>query len=74
MSAVATETRHSQIRRPDLATAAKHLFESSGSTLEDRILGAWEDLAATGRGECPVCRQEALTAAGECPGCGSHLS
>ena len=72
MSAVATEAT-APIRRPDLAETAQHLFESSGSTLEDRILGAWEDLAATGRAECPVCRQEALTAAG-CPGCGSHLS
>ncbi len=71
MSAVATETE--AIRDPELGRTAQHLFESSGSTLEDRILGAWEDLAATGRGECPVCRQEALTAAG-CTGCGSHLS
>ena len=72
MSAVATKAEHA-IRRTDLARDAQHLFESSGSTLEDRILGAWEDLAATGRAQCPVCSGEVLTPAG-CSGCGSHLS
>lgn len=52
--------------------SAGRLFESSGSTLEDAILGAWEDLALRGRAECPVCAGE-LEAAG-CNACGSELS
>lgn len=58
-----------------LATEATHsaqLFESSGSTLEDSILGAWEDLALHGRSECPVCAGE-LESTG-CKACGSELS
>jgi hypothetical protein len=63
------------------ATAGKHtagrsamrLFEPSGSTLEDVILGAWEDLAAGGPAECPVCRGRMRTAGG-CESCGSDLS
>jgi tRNA(Ile2) C34 agmatinyltransferase TiaS len=49
------------------------LFEPSGSTLEDVILGAWEDLAAGGPAECPVCGGR-MRAAGGCEGCGSDLS
>jgi hypothetical protein len=60
-TALATETRHSE-----------KLFESSGSTLEDAILGAWEDLALHGRAECPVCAGE-LESTG-CKVCGSELS
>jgi hypothetical protein len=71
-TAVFTETE-AAIRRPKLARSAQRLFEPSRSTLEDSILGAWEDLAAAGLAECPVCRDEVLTAAG-CSGCGSHLS
>ena len=48
------------------------LFQAAGSTLEDVILGAWEDLAVEGRAECPVCR-ERLAPAG-CSSCGSALS
>jgi hypothetical protein len=58
-----------------LATEATHstqLFESSGSTLEDSILGAWEDLTSFGRTECPVCAGE--LEAGGCKSCGSELS
>lgn len=69
--AVATETG-AAIKRPELARSAGRLFEPSGSTLEDRILGAWEDLAASGRAECPVCKGE-LESAG-CTSCGSELS
>ena len=49
------------------------LFEPSGSTLEDVILGAWEDLAAGGPAECPVCGGRMRVASG-CEGCGSDLS
>jgi len=41
-------------------------------TLEDLVLGAWEDLAARGRADCPVCRAW-LEPAG-CSACGSQLS
>jgi DnaJ-class molecular chaperone len=61
-TALATEAPHS----------AQTLFESSGSTLEDIVLGAWEDLKARGRAECPVCAGE-LEPAG-CKTCGSELS
>ena len=46
--------------------------EPSGVTLEDVVLGAWEDLAARGRAECPVCGVEIEP--GVCRGCGSELS
>ena len=49
------------------------LFEPSGSTLEDVILSAWEDLAAGGPAECPVCGGRMRAASG-CDGCGSDLS
>jgi hypothetical protein len=49
------------------------LFKPRGSTLEDVILGAWEELLAGGPAECPVCGGE-LRAAGGCDACGSDLS
>lgn len=77
MSAVmdATETASAEpvLRsRPEPARSAQRLFEPAGSTLEDTILGAWEDLAARGRAECPVCHAE-IEPAG-CRSCGSELS
>jgi tRNA(Ile2) C34 agmatinyltransferase TiaS len=41
-------------------------------TLEDVVVAAWDDLAAEGRAECPVCAGE-LRAAGGCSSCGSDL-
>ena len=55
----------------DAAPEAK-LFEPAGSTLEDIVLGAWEDLAARGSTECPVCH--AVIEASGCSTCGSVLS
>jgi len=49
------------------------LFESRGWTLEDVVLGAWEDLVAGGPAECPVCGGSMRTAGG-CGDCGSDLS
>jgi hypothetical protein len=46
--------------------------DPSGLTLEDLVLGAWEDLGARGRARCPVCREE-LTSKG-CGSCGAELS
>jgi hypothetical protein len=52
--------------------AETRLFEPSGGTLEDHILGAWEALMARGRAECPVCHGELETAG--CKTCGSQLA
>ena len=62
---------HSRAREDE--AFGERLFEPSGLTLDDVILGAWEDLAASGRAECPVCRGR-LRAAGGCDACGSDLS
>ena len=70
MSAVATAEAVVGTRK--LARSAVRLFEPSGSTLEDRILGAWEDLGISGHAECPVCTGK-LEPSG-CARCGSELS
>lgn len=70
-TAVATQT--SAVATRPCKDSAARLFEPSGSTLEDIVLGAWEDLGLKGRTECPVCRVEVLTADG-CANCGSHLT
>jgi len=71
MTALATETAAPEagleIRNP-----GHRLFEPSGSTLEDSILGAWEDLVVNGRTACPVCAGELEP--GGCASCGSELS
>jgi hypothetical protein len=43
-----------------------------GASLEDRVLGVWEDLTRDGRAECPVCGGR-LRAGAACDGCGSEL-
>ncbi len=53
--------------------ARSTLFEPGGTTLEDSILGVWEDLVADGRAQCPVCAG-AMDVAGGCEGCGAELS
>jgi hypothetical protein len=53
--------------------SAMRLFESDGLTLEDLVLGAWEDLVAGGPAECPVCGGSMRTAGG-CGSCGADLS
>jgi hypothetical protein len=65
MSALALE------QRPQLQPTAR-LFEPAGSTLEDLVLSAWEDLAADARAEIPVCGGE-MSPPG-CSDCGSQLS
>jgi hypothetical protein len=74
-TALATETAVARdpagSGRPHEHSAAR-LFESSGSTLEDPVLGAWEDLMARGQAECPVCAGE--LGVGGCTACGSELS
>jgi hypothetical protein len=76
-------------RRPPAAThsaerpvAGEVAPGSEPSTLEDALLGAWEDLALYGRAECLVCggAVEAVptvaggAAGGECRACGAALS
>jgi hypothetical protein len=53
--------------------ARSTLFEPGGPTLEDSILGVWEDLVAGGRAQCPVCG-DSMSAAGGCEACGAELS
>ena len=66
MSALALE------QRPQTEPTAPQLFKPTGSTLEDLVLGAWEDLAVSGTADCPVCGN-ALQPRG-CASCGSGLS
>jgi hypothetical protein len=72
MTAIAT---HSPELAIDATTerSAMRLFEPKGLTLEDLILGAWEDLLAGGPAECPVCGGHMRTVGG-CGACGSDLS
>ena len=74
MSATATAT-HSPELASDATTerSAMRLFEPHGLTLEDIVLGAWEDLVAGGPAECPVCGGSMRTAGG-CQSCGADLS
>ena len=53
--------------------AASTLFEPGGMTLEDSILGVWDDLVAEGNAACPVCG-DSMSAAGGCEACGAELS
>ncbi len=43
------------------------------STLEDSILGVWDELVAEGNAACPVCG-DSMSAAGGCEACGAELS
>jgi hypothetical protein len=58
---------------PRTDSSPERLFESGGPTLEDVVLGAWEELVADGRAECPVCGG-AMSILGGCAECGSDLS
>ncbi len=70
MSALATSERP---RAEHSAQLAPRMFKvPAGSTLEDKILGAWEDLGAHGQADCPVCG-DSLSRQG-CGSCGSELS
>ncbi len=78
MSLAATSARRAfAIEPPATVRSAPRLFEpvagpSDGPTLEDLILGAWEELIGGGRAECPVCGGSLAPRAG-CHECGSEL-
>ena len=73
MSALATREQEAvATERPQRARLAPPLFDD-GLTLEDRILGVWEDLVVEGRAACPVCGGS-VAAGSPCSGCGSELS
>jgi hypothetical protein len=75
VAAVATTdiARDSGSLEPQTERSTQRLFEPGGLTLEDVVLGAWEDLVADGRAECPVCGGE-LTMLGGCDDCGAELA
>lgn len=72
MTALATHAHTASTRGTGAEISAPRLFEPSGSSLEDFVLGAWEDLVAYGRTECPACGGD-MPAVG-CRDCGSQLS
>ena len=53
--------------------APSTLFEPGGTTLEESILGVWDELVAEGNTACPVCG-DSMSAAGGCEACGAELS
>jgi tRNA(Ile2) C34 agmatinyltransferase TiaS len=76
MAAVATATREDRLTSPESSVrrgSLQALFESGDVTLEEAILGIWEDLAERGRATCPVCGGH-LRSAGGCDSCGTELS
>jgi hypothetical protein len=73
MSAVAAPDHAPFITNPPAAERSEsRLFEPGGVSLEDRILGTWEDLTGEGAAECPVCGGR-ITFANGCEDCGSEL-
>jgi hypothetical protein len=78
MSAVATRRRSPLVTDPPAtARPAARLFEpqrpDGGVTLEERLLGVWEDLTRHGHAGCPVCGGR-MQVAHACEACGSELS
>lgn len=70
----ATLERRSRGEDPASAATVEARREPSGLTLEDLILGAWGDLDARGRVDCPVCRRASGLTERGCVRCGSALS
>ena len=73
MSATATTTHSAELTIDATTERSARLFEPKGLTLEDMILGAWEDLVAGSPAECPVCGGKMRAASG-CGNCGADLS
>jgi hypothetical protein len=64
--AVATETSARLFEPPDGGSVRR-------PSLEDSILGVWEELTVEGVAACPVCNGP-MRAASACERCGSELS
>jgi hypothetical protein len=79
VSAVATRTatrtrdRDAHLEQPPVEAPDERLFEPRGTTLEDVVLGLWEDLVAGRDATCPVCNEGSMSMIG-CSTCGSELS
>jgi hypothetical protein len=74
VSVTATATHSPELTNDAMTErSAPRLFEPKGLTLEDTILGAWEDLLAGGPAECPVCGGS-MRVAGGCHSCGADLA
>ena len=73
MSATATTTHSPELTIDATTERSARLFEPTGLTLEDMILGAWEDLMDGSPAECPVCGGKMRAASG-CGSCGADLS
>ena len=73
MSAAAIATHSPELTIDATTERSARLFEPKGLTLEDLILGAWEDLRAGSSAECPVCGGKMRAASG-CGNCGADLS
>ncbi len=73
MSSTAAATHSPELTIDAATERSARLFEPQGLTLEDLILGAWEDLVAGSPAECPVCGGKLRAAAG-CGSCGADLS
>jgi hypothetical protein len=58
-------------RRETAPSSSPHEQERSGTTLEDIVLAAWEDLSLGGRAACLVC--DGWIEPSGCPSCGSSL-
>ena len=76
MSATATRTPL-RTRERDAAPGQfrARLFEprAGSPSLEDLIVGTWDELVASGSAACPVCRAQ-IGRAASCESCGSELS
>ncbi len=72
MGAATAEMKRTELTSGETGRSAAGLFEPSGWTLEDVILGVWEDLTAGNPAECPVCHGKMRISSG-CEDCGSEL-
>ena len=75
MSATAISERALPRERVATEGRARPLFEPrTGSlSLEDLIVGTWDELVGSGSASCPVC-QRRIERAAPCESCGSDLS
>ncbi len=75
MSATATRAPRARERGAAPGQLDARLFEprAGSPSLEDLIVGTWDELVSSGSATCPVCRAR-LERAAPCESCGSDLS